>query len=147
MASKLYDYGLNFFAQGGVTWKASGGSTVKAFLVDLAVYTPNFSTDEFAADIPQAARKGNAGGYNDSDAPALTLSDSAAGVCDAADVTFTAVPAGNALGALVLYVSTGNLATSRLLCYIDTATGLPVTPNGADITIQWDNGSNKIFKL
>jgi hypothetical protein len=24
---------------------------------------------------------------------------------------------------------------------------LPVTPNGGDITIQWDNTTNKIFKL
>jgi hypothetical protein len=31
--------------------------------------------------------------------------------------------------------------------YIDAATGLPLTPNGGDVTIQWDNGANKIFKL
>ncbi len=35
----------------------------------------------------------------------------------------------------------------RLIAYIDTATGMPVTPNGGDITIAWDNGANKIFKL
>jgi hypothetical protein len=34
-----------------------------------------------------------------------------------------------------------------LIAYIDTATGLPVTPGGGDIDITWDNGSNKIFKL
>ena len=32
--------------------------------------------------------------------------------------------------------------------YIDSGfTGLPVTPNGSDLTIVWDSGSNKIFKL
>lgn len=36
---------------------------------------------------------------------------------------------------------------SPLIAYIDTATGLPVTPNGGDITIAWDSGANKIFKL
>lgn len=28
-----------------------------------------------------------------------------------------------------------------------TSSGLPVTPNGGSITITWDNGANKIFKL
>ena len=31
--------------------------------------------------------------------------------------------------------------------YIDTATGLPITPNGGDIIVTWDNGINKIFRL
>jgi hypothetical protein len=35
----------------------------------------------------------------------------------------------------------------RLIAYIDTATGLPVTPNGQNITVSFDNGSNRIFKL
>ena len=38
-------------------------------------------------------------------------------------------------------------AAQRVIAFIDTATGLPVTPNGGDITITWDNGANKIFKL
>ncbi|GAI46620.1 unnamed protein product, partial [marine sediment metagenome] len=37
--------------------------------------------------------------------------------------------------------------SSPLIALIDTATGLPVTPNDGDITIAWDNGANKIFKL
>jgi hypothetical protein len=37
----------------------------------------------------------------------------------------------------------GNLLIAR----IDTATGLPVTPNGGDITVQWDAGADKIFTL
>ena len=49
--------------------------------------------------------------------------------------------------ALILYQHTGTDATARLIAYIDTATGLPVTPNGGDITIVWDDGPNKIFKL
>jgi NAD-dependent SIR2 family protein deacetylase len=28
-----------------------------------------------------------------------------------------------------------------------TGSGLPVTPNGGNINITWDNGANKIFKL
>jgi len=36
---------------------------------------------------------------------------------------------------------------SYMLLYIDTATGLPVTPNGGDINVNWDNGANKIAKI
>lgn len=68
------------------------------------------------------------------------------GVFDAADATFTAVT-GSACNALVIYKDTGSDATSPLIAYIDTATGLPVTPNGGNITIAWDNGTNKIFKI
>ncbi len=35
----------------------------------------------------------------------------------------------------------------RLVAYIDSATGLPVIPNGGDITITWDSGANRIFAL
>ena len=42
----------------------------------------------------------------------------------------------------------GTESTSNLIAYMDTGmTGLPVTPNGGDITVQWANTSNRIFKL
>jgi hypothetical protein len=66
------------------------------------------------------------------------------GVADAADVTFTAVT-GDSVEAVVLYRHTGTEGTSELIAYIDTATGLPTTPSGGDITIQWN--ANGIFKL
>lgn len=37
-------------------------------------------------------------------------------------------------------------ANSRGLAPI-SGSGLPVTPNGGDITVAWDNGTNRIFKL
>lgn len=76
------------------------------------------------------------------------------GVADANDVTFTAVASGAAITSLLIYQAsavTGGAdvaaTAQRLIGYIDTATGLPVTPNGGDLTFAWDNGSNKIFKL
>jgi hypothetical protein len=68
------------------------------------------------------------------------------GAFDAADVTFTTVT-GDPSEALVIWKDTSNEATSPLIMYIDTATGLGVTPNGGDITVTWDNGANKIFKI
>ena len=48
---------------------------------------------------------------------------------------------------MLIYKDTGDNATSPLIALIDSATGLPITPNGGDIIVVWDNGANKIFKL
>jgi hypothetical protein len=68
------------------------------------------------------------------------------GVADASDITFTALT-GLACVYIGIYQDTGVDATSRLVLYDDTITGFPLTPSGADVTVQWDNGANKIFKL
>ena len=57
---------------------------------------------------------------------------------------------GGGVEADVLRFTVGRLgteATSPLIAYIDTATGLPITPNGGDIIVTWDNGTNKIFRV
>ncbi len=67
------------------------------------------------------------------------------GVLDGDNVTFTAV-SGNTVEALILYLDTGSSATSRLVAYIASGvTGLPVTPNGGDITVSWN--ASGIFAL
>lgn len=71
----------------------------------------------------------------------------AAGVADANDVTFSAVPSSNTVEAFVVYKDSGDAASSSLIAYFDTSTGLPVTTNGGDITIAWDNSGNGIFKI
>jgi ApbE superfamily uncharacterized protein (UPF0280 family) len=35
----------------------------------------------------------------------------------------------------------------RLIAWYDTGTNLPIVPNGGDINIVHDNGTNKIFVL
>lgn len=67
------------------------------------------------------------------------------GTFDGDNVTFTAVT-GNSVEALIIYIDTGSAATSRLVAFIDTGvTGLPVTPNGGDISITWN--ASGIFAL
>lgn len=68
------------------------------------------------------------------------------GVADAADLTFTAPAAANTCN-LVIYKDTTVDATSPLIAFIDTGTGLPVTTNGGDVVVAWDSGASKIFKL
>jgi hypothetical protein len=76
----------------------------------------------------------------------LTAKSTTGGAADAADITFTAV-SGASIEAIIIYVDSGTEATSPLIAFIDTATGLPITPNGGDIIVTWDNGTNKIFKV
>lgn len=135
MANALYDLGRESFLKGEISWNTNN---IKAVLVDTGLYTPNLATNQFLSDIPVGARV--------STSPNLTGKTTAAGVADADDVTFTAVT-GATVEAVVLYQDTGTASTSRLIGYIDTATGLPVTPSGGDISVVWDSGANRIFKL
>lgn len=61
------------------------------------------------------------------------------GTFDGDNVTFSAV-SGATVEALVIYRhNSGANTTWRLVAYIDTSvTGLPVTPNGGDITVSWN---------
>ncbi len=133
MANALYDLGREAFLDGDIDWAADN---IKVLIVDGAVYTPNLVTDQFRDDIAsEVAVSAN-----------LSGKDSSLGVADAADVTFSTV-SGAQSEFLVIFKDTGTPATSALIALIDTATGLPVTPDGGDITVTWDSGANKIFKL
>lgn len=135
MGNALYDLGREGFLAGDIDWDAD---TIKVTLVDAADYTKNLSTHNDYADVTGAGRVAESGAFG-----SKTV---AAGVADAADVTLSAVT-GDVSEQLVIWQDTTVEATSRLIANIDTATGLPVTPNGGDITITWDSGANRIFKL
>lgn len=71
----------------------------------------------------------------------------ALGVFDADDVTFTSVSAGAACTSLIIFKDTTVSTTSPLIAFIDTASGLPVTPVGVNIAVTWDSSSSRIFAL
>ncbi|MEG2807538.1 MAG: hypothetical protein RR932_06110 [Acinetobacter sp.] len=135
MANTLYDSARKGYLEGQFNWLSD---TIKCILVSTSGYAVQTGTHQFLSDISTSAII----------APAVVLSGKSTngGAADANDVTFLTV-AGNTIGAIILYVDTGTPATSPLLAYIDTATGLPITPNGGDIIVTWDNGANKIFKV
>ena len=135
MANSLYDKGRQKFLEGSLVWLTDN---IKIVLVDNGQYTVNLATHEFLSDIASGARTATSGNF--------ASKTSTAGVADAADITFTAVT-GVQSESLVIYKDTGTASTSPLIAYIDTATGLPVTPNGGDINVVFDNGANRIFKL
>jgi hypothetical protein len=137
MANALYDQFVISYLEQGTNQVDFDTADIRAILIDVADYTVNLTTDDYLDDVPGAARVATSG--------ALTPSRSGR-VIDLTDVTWSTV-SGDPSEAIVLYAHTGTEATSRLIAYIDTATGLPVTPSGGDITVTWDNGANKVFKL
>jgi hypothetical protein len=109
---------------------------IRVILVDLADYTYS-SAHDFLDDVVAGARVAVSANLANK-----TITN---GVFDADDVTFSSVT-GDVSEALIIYRHTGTEATSHLIAFFDTGvTGLPVTPNGGNITVAW-SGSG-IFAL
>lgn len=134
MATFLYDLGRQAFLEGAI---AILTDNIKVALVTSG-YSPTQASDQYWSTIVSGNRVAISGN--------LSSKTSTDGVFNAANVTFTSV-SGSAANALVLFKDTGTDSTSPLIAYIDNYTGLPVTPNGGNITVAWPTDSNKIFKL
>jgi hypothetical protein len=135
MASALFAKAKKAFLDGEIDLL---DNNIKCVLVDSADYTLDLANHDFLDDIAVGARVATSGN--------LASKSTTGGVFDAADVTITTV-SGDQFEYIIIYKDTGTASTSNLIACIDTATGLPCTPNGGDITITWDNGANKIFAL
>lgn len=135
MANTLYDFARQRFLEAQINWMTD---TIKVLLVDTGAYTPQTAVHQYLSDIPTSARI--AGPVT------LTAKATTGGAADGADVTFTSV-SGASIEAIVIYSDTGTESTSPLIAYIDTATGLPITPNGGDIIVTWDSLATELEKL
>lgn len=134
MANAIYRKGAEKLLSGQINFATD---VIVARLVK-NTYDQNLSTDEFLSSAPAVT------GTTDQTLTGKTVTN---GVFDAADVTFTAVPAGDVSEGVVLAKWTGDEATSPILLYVDQITGFPLTTNGGDVIIQWDNGAYKIMSL
>lgn len=133
MPNGLYAKGKEALLNGDVDWLVDD---IRVVLVDAADYIVNLSAHTSLVDVPSAGRVAVSS--------SLSSKTSTNGVADAADVSFSAV-SGDQSEALVIYKHTGTESTSTLLAYIDTAGGLPATPNGGPITVTWH--ASGIFAL
>jgi hypothetical protein len=133
MANAIYPKWKEGIIQGvaACALNGSGATGVNVELIDTGTYTYS-AAHEFWSDLSGIV------GDDQEIGATKTYVD---GVFDGADLTYTAVT-GATVEALVLFVeNAGANTTWQLFCYIDTSvTGLPVTPNGGDITVTW-NGS------
>lgn len=141
MANLLYPKYKELLLNPGTLGTTSGTAvdlsddTIKVALVDTGTYTYNAAHDFY--DDVSAGVVGTP--------QTLASKTVTSGTFDAADVTFTSV-SGASVEALVIYKDTGTASTSALIAYIDTvASGLPVTPNGGNITVTWH--ASGIFAL
>lgn len=135
MANALFGKGREGFLDGSIDWDTDD---IRAILIDTALYTVSIDVHDNLDDVAAGSRVATSGSLA---SKTVTL-----GVADAADVTFSSV-SGASIEAIILYKHTGTESTSRLIAYIDTGTGFPTTPNGADIAVVWDSGANRIFRL
>jgi hypothetical protein len=115
---------------------AEGTADVTALLVDAADYTFSAAHD-FVDDVPSGARVATG---------ALDSQTTTSGTFDAADETWTSVT-GDVSEEVILHDNTGGAeSTDPLIVRFDTfASGMPVTPNGGNITISWN--ASGIFSL
>lgn len=130
MANRLYVKAKQKFLEGAISWS---DDDIRVILVTDGEYTANTNTDLTVDQIPLAARIGPPQGI------ALFSKSAYDGVADAADSVFVNVAAGPLLvKAAVIFKNTGDESTSPLIVYTDSATNLPVTPNGGNIVISWN---------
>ena len=133
MANALFNPGREGFLLGEIDWDTA---TMKVGLIRSYAFN---AAHKFVSDVT------GAGGVLHATSTALASKTGTSGTADAADVTFTA-PAANATGHTLLYFQSSAVAggadvaatAQRLIGYVDTGTGLPVTPNGADITVVFN---------
>jgi hypothetical protein len=135
MANAIYPKYKELLIGTGTAASLSSG-TVKAALIDTGTYTYN-SAHDFYDDVV-AGVVGTP--------VTLTTKTVTNGVFDADDVTFTSV-SGATCEAVLIYIDTGGAnSTDPIVAFLDTnITGLPVTPNGGNITIAWN--ASGIFAL
>lgn len=146
MANALYDPGREGFLLGEIDWDTA---VIKAALVRLtaggsAVFT---ASHKFVSDLTATHTLA-------ATSAALSSKTGTSGVANAGNITFSSVATNANAHVLIIFQSsavTGGAdvaaTAQRLIAWIDTGTNLPVTPNGGDITVSWDTGANKIFKL
>lgn len=128
MANALYAVGGREGYLGGTNdWNSND---IRLVFVDEADDTINLTTDDFLDDRAAPSRVA----VSASTMTSLTITQ---GTADAADHTIATVT-GDQFESIDIYEHTGTDGTSSLIANIDTATGLPSTPGGGDITVRWD---------
>lgn len=135
MANAIYPKWKEAVIQGAAGSSLTG--TVKVALVDTGVYTYS-AAHQFLSSLTGVV------GTAQTLAGTKTFTNGKFSVTGS--VTFAAVT-GASVEALVYYIDTGTAATSPLVCFADAGqTGLPVTPNGGDIVVNFDQ-ANGVFTI
>jgi len=136
MANGMYTAGINGIMDGSIMLLTN---TIKVTLINTANYTVNLASHDFIDDVPTSARKATG---------TLASKTVSGGAFDAADTVISGINA-DEVDAAIIWKDTGTESTSPLIAYIDTdLAGLPTGPLANNtVTITWNPGANKIFKV
>ena len=138
MASLLYNNAKKEFWQGLIAWDSS--PDIKVLLVN-ASYTAA-PTHSFVSEVVANELTGT--GYARKALTSRTVTIDTGtnkAVCDAADVDYVGLNAGT-LAAAVVFLDTGNPATSPLIAYMDAP---DLASNGSDVALRW--AASGLFSL
>lgn len=142
MANALYEKGREKFLKGEISW-TDPNTNIKVALVS-SEYAPNLNLDEFfGLHVPLSSRIAVSAN--------LTNRVATNGIASASNIVVGNVSPGMVIRYIILFKDTGNINTSPLIAFIDTASGLNpqngISTDTGNVQIQWDTGPNKIFKL
>lgn len=135
MATGLYVNGKESLGRGAIDLV---NDDMILLLIDTSLYTVDLDNDVTQADIPQEAVIAER---------SLTGNSFQSGIFNCEDLIFPSLSSEQAVGAFIIAKNTNTLSTTRLVFYNDNAPEFPITPDGTDFTIAFDNGATKIFKL
>ena len=137
MSNFIYGKAKESFLKGEISVTSN---PLRLLLIDSNQYIPSQNSDQFVSDIPSGAIRDRSG--------TLQNITTTLGVLDADDVTLSDY-SGQSFSAVIGYQQGSSDNNSRLIFYVDTATGLPFTGSSttSPVTIFWDNGINKIISL
>lgn len=136
MTNRLYPSAREAFLKGDLDWDGD----VRAYLLD-ASYVYSDAHDRLD-DVGAGARIAGP--------VALSSKTTTNGVAGAAALIFSAVPGGDTITAVLLYLHTGVESTSRLIGYYDTrGDGAPISvaTDGTDVTVFAPTDAVRFFRL
>lgn len=107
----------------------TGVATIRASLIDTGTFNPNPTSHTNYSQVSGVVASGSLA------SPTCSISGSTA-TFDASDLVLSSVT-GSSAEELILDNDVATDAASLLIAHWDSASGLPVTPNGGDITITW----------
>lgn len=128
MANALFDSGRDGFLNGEFNWSADN---FKVILL----------SNQYTVDLLTHSTTANVGGTV-AISGVMTNITPGKGIADANDLTISGV-AGTTVTQYIIFHD----SSKKLIAYFDTSTNLPVVPNSGNITLQWSNTDNRIFKL
>lgn len=127
----MYDEARQGFLDGSLSWTSS---TVRTMAIGEG-YVPDFSAHRVLDDVPKQYRLGTG--------DPLTGKAATDGIATASFTSKTSTITRKVEGILV-FESTGNGSTSRLIAFSNLGANLPSHPHGGDVTASW---SGAVFRI